>query len=481
MYAALVAALLSGYAGAQQMVMYSPGGDDTSVQRIDPIIAPGGISGHVHQVFGAQKLSPTLDYDDLQSSSCTTVGSADFQGNGADHSIYWHPALYMESNDDSGYVRVPTNGHKLYYLDIGTGEKASPFEYPHGFRMIAGDPFARSSTGTNAVLWKCSTGGSYNVGENGAFPSGVSECSDYPYFYGSVEFPHCWNGDDYNPSDPSAHMAYPEGDPRGGSCPSSHPKRLPHLFIENFFNIDEVAGSVKADSFVLAQGDNTGYGMHADFFNGWEDGALPDLLSTCPQPEFGNEDVGTCSNFKPSGSASSCSLPVQYEEDVDKPGKFLPGCNPISDTNPAPQMAIAPLGDSTDTCGEGSSGGGSPSSGSPPASSYPPSPTNSAPVGGSSASAGGSSGLSTLSASAAAPYGSQPAAGSSGAASPSTSAVAPSGSYAAGSTAVYTTFATSTKAYSPSAATSYGSGGKYTHRHHKNGHAQSTWTWTGGW
>lgn len=435
--------------------MYSPGGDDTSVQRIDPIIAPGGISGHVHQVFGAQKLSPTLDYDDLQSSSCTTVGSADFQGNGADHSIYWHPALYMESNDDSGYVRVPTNGHKLYYLDIGTGEKAEPFEFPHGFRMVAGDPFARSSTGTNAVLWKCSTGGSYNVGANGAFPTGVSTCSDYPYFYGSVEFPHCWNGDDFRPSDPSAHMAYPQGDPRGGSCPSSHPQRLPHLFIENFFNVDEVAGSVNANSFVLAQGDNTGYGMHSDFFNGWEDGALPDLLSTCPQPEYGNENVGTCSNFKSSGSASSCSLPVQYKEDVNNPGKFLPGCNPISDNNPAPQMAIAPLGDSADQC-KGSSGGGIPSSGSPPASSYAPSPTNSVPAGGNSAPASTFSGPSTSSSGATASYGSQPAAGSFGAASSSVSAAAPTGSYAAGSTAAYTTFATSTKAYSPSAATSYG-------------------------
>ena len=179
-YCTAAIGLLSASALAQQFVMYSPGGDDTSVQRIDPIISPGGISGHVHQVFGANKLSPTLDYDALQSSTCTTVGSADFQGNAADHSIYWHPALYMESSDGSGYVRVPTNGHKMYYLDIGTGQKRQPFEYPHGFRMVAGDPFARASTGSNAVEWKCSTGGSYNVGNNGGFPSGVSTCSDYP-------------------------------------------------------------------------------------------------------------------------------------------------------------------------------------------------------------------------------------------------------------------------------------------------------------
>jgi hypothetical protein len=434
--------------------MYTPGGDDTSIQRIDPIIAPGGISQHVHHVFGANKLSPTLDYDELQSSTCTTVGSAEFQGNGADHSIYWHPALYMEGSN--GYVRVPTNGHKLYYLDVGTGQKRQPFEFPHGFRMLAGDPFLRKpASNPNITVWRCATGGGDNWGAQGGFPTGVSTCSDYGNLYNSVEFPHCWNGNDYNPSDPTAHTAYPEGDARGGACPSSHPTRLPHLFIENFFNIDEIAGKVNQDSFVLAQGDNTGFGMHQDFFNGWEDAALAGLLSQCPQPQWGNEDVGTCPNFKSSGSASSCSLPVQYKENVDNPGKYLPGCNPIVDTNPAPQMAIAPLGTSTDKCNKaGSGGGGSGAAPSSPASSgATPSASGNAPSGGSSAAGGGSSQPAVSSASAPTSY----------------------GSLAVTSTAVMTTFATSTMAYSASAA---GSSSK--HRHHGWGHGRPT-TWGGGW
>ena len=159
----------------------------------------------------------------------------------------------MERKDGPGYIRVPTNGHKLYYLDIGRGEKVQPFEFPHGFRILAGDPFLRGpASNPDITLWKCSTGGAYNVGDDGGFLTRVFTCSDYPYFYNSVEFPHCWNGNDFNPSDPAAHMAYPDGDIRGGSCPSSHPKRLPHLFIENFFNLDSVADQVKADSFTLA-------------------------------------------------------------------------------------------------------------------------------------------------------------------------------------------------------------------------------------
>lgn len=430
------AAFLFSQTLAQQLVMFTPGGDDTSVQRIDPILAPGGVSQHVHQVFGANGLSSDISYESLQKSSCTTLGSADFQGNAQDKSVYWHPALFMQQNDGSGYIRVPTNGHKLYYLDIGTGNKRQPFEYPHGFRMLAGDPFLRApASNPDITLWKCSTGGSYNVGNNGGFPTGVSTCSDYPYFYNSVEFPHCWNGDDFDPSNPTAHMAYPDGNPRGGSCPSSHPIRLPHLFMENFFDIDSVAGKVKPNSFVLAQGDNTGYGSHADFFNGWVDGALPQLLSTCPQPQWGNEDAGTCPSFKSSGPASSCKLPVEYKENVDTPGKYLPGCNPVVDTNPAPKMAIAPLGEATDKCNKAA--GGSAPSGAPA----------------SSAAANSVS------------------AGSSRPSDPASSGAAPSKSYGAGSTAFASTFATlaSTYAASPSAGTA-----KPKHKHYGH-HTWPSW------
>ena len=124
--------------------------------------------------------------------------------------------------------------------------------------------------------------------------------------------------------------------------------------MENFFNIDLVSHKVKSDSSVLAQGDNTGFGSHADFFNGWDDGALPQLLSTCPPPQWGNEDVGTCLTFQSDGLAGSCTLQVFFKENIDRPGKYLPGCNPIIDTNPAPQMPIAAIGISMDQCSKDS-------------------------------------------------------------------------------------------------------------------------------
>jgi hypothetical protein len=150
--------LLSGVQAAQ-FVMYTPGGDDTSVERADPILAPGKISQHVHQIFGSSAFAPDVSYESLQKADCTTVGDAAGNGNAQDKSIYWHPALYMEASDGSGYIKVPTNGHKMYYQDAGTGQKRNPFEFPHGFRMLAGNPFMRAAATNvqqqNITQWIC--------------------------------------------------------------------------------------------------------------------------------------------------------------------------------------------------------------------------------------------------------------------------------------------------------------------------------------
>lgn len=230
-YATQIAALAAA-AAAQQFVQYTPGGDDTSVQRIDPIITPGQymypdhrygiltflpgkLAGHVHQLFGANRLSPELTYESLQQSSCTTVGAADGTGNSQDKSIYWHPAMYAKKSDGSGdYMKIPTSGHKLYYKNAGSGKAREPFEFPRGFRMIAGDPFMRGPAPAdggrqNITQWICHGSNGRNQGTDGGFPTGITDCDAYPGFNGAIHFPHCWNGNDYNPANPSAHMEYP--------------------------------------------------------------------------------------------------------------------------------------------------------------------------------------------------------------------------------------------------------------------------------
>lgn len=388
-------AALFSTAFAAQFVMYTPGGDDTAVERADPIISPNAISGHVHQIFGASAFGAELSYDSLQASDCTTVGDASGDGNAADKSSYWHPALYMESSNGTGYVRVPTSGHKLYYRDAGNDadKKADPFEFPKGYRMVAGSPFARAANNqtTGITQWMCHSNSGSSDGEEG-FPSGVTDCDAYPGFNGAIHFPHCWNGEDFDQANPSAHYAYPEGDVQAGPCPTTHPIRLPHIFIENQFDLHSIVDQVKPNTFTLAQGDPTGYGWHMDFFNGWDSGAIPELLKTCPAPYYGNEDIGTCPSFeKMSVKSEDCKLKTTYTENVDTPGKYLPGCNPVTSTNPAVRMVAAALGQSTDNCspaGSGSSGSGSSGSGSSGSSSAAAAPAySSAPESSSSASA----------------------------------------------------------------------------------------------
>lgn len=377
---------------AAQFVMYTPGGDDTAVERADPIISPDALSGHVHQIFGASAFASELSYDALQGSGCTTVGDASGDGNGADKSSYWHPALYMEAANGTGYVRIPTSGHKLYYRDVGNDadKKADPFEFPKGYRMIAGNMFQRaaaSDTGAQGITqWMCHASSSSSEGEKGGFPTGVSDCDAYPGFNGAIHFPHCWNGEDFDQSNPTAHYSYPEGDIQAGPCPSTHPIRLPHIFVENQFDLHSVVDQVKPNTFVLAQGDSTGFGWHMDFFNGWDSGAIPELLETCPAPYYGNEDIGTCPSFKKMGTrAEDCKLKVTFIENVDTPGDNLPGCNPVQTVNPALKMAVAALGQATDNCAAGgsgsSSGGGSSSSAAASSASSAPESSSSSAVG----------------------------------------------------------------------------------------------------
>jgi hypothetical protein len=353
-------AALASTAMAAQFVMYTPADSCDAIDRMDAIVNPGEIAAHTHQVFGANRASPNMTYDSLQESTCTTVGSAAHDANGADKSVYWHPSLYAEANDGSGYIRITSGGHKLYYRDVGNDadKKADPFEFPKNFHMVAGDQQRRTPDEDldhqKIIEWICHTSGGQipGVDQKSGFPKDVSDCDAYPGFVGSIHFPHCWNGQEPQPTQKD-HMAYPEGDVQGGRCPSTHPIRLPHIFMENFFDLHKVANKIKPDSFVLSQGDPTGYGMHADFFNGWEMGAIPRLYEDCPQPYYGNSDIGTCPAFekmKMGVKNTDCKVDVNFEENNDTPGKYLPGCNPISKVHPAPKHEAAALGVCSNEC-----------------------------------------------------------------------------------------------------------------------------------
>jgi hypothetical protein len=66
-------------------------------------------------------------------------------------------------------------------------------------------------------------------------------------------------------------MAYASGGAEGGGdCPSTHPVHLVTLFYEYIYEVQKFPYNNGSDpTWVFANGDTTGYGMHGDFLNGW--------------------------------------------------------------------------------------------------------------------------------------------------------------------------------------------------------------------
>ncbi|KAL9095119.1 MAG: hypothetical protein Q9165_002722 [Trypethelium subeluteriae] len=356
MHLASISALTTIFSGAfaGQFVLQ---GRDSVVQRADPILNPGEISQHAHVFMGSNGLSNDVTYDSLQKSTCSTMGNAS-NWIVEDHSMYWHPTMYVKAKGSDQLLRVPNNGHNIYYNDHGASPPRDPFEFPPGFRMIAGDSQMRGAAQNvvpgnsserqnrqNITQWICHESnptGSLPQGTFGGFPdmAGLSACSAYDGFNGAIHFPQCWNGNDFDQANPTAHMEYAVGDIENGECPDSHPTKLPHIFMENSFDLSGINGEWEEDTFMLAQGDPTGYGWHADFYNGWEQGILSKLIMSCVEDGLGPE----CSPFTLGGSVDNCTIPLLYNEDVDGPIAGAPGCNPNTTVNPAPPLQPCPLG-----------------------------------------------------------------------------------------------------------------------------------------
>ncbi|KAF1929356.1 uncharacterized protein M421DRAFT_419888 [Didymella exigua CBS 183.55] len=303
-----------------------------SYQRLDPALSPGKQGPHMHTFDGGNALSASSNFDSQVGSSCTTARIK------PDKSLYWRPTLYWNGNN-TGFYRVPENAAKIYYK-FGDGNSwANVTEFPEDFNMMAGDPFKRADGSNSAgVRWACHQpdGRSDNVFSNG-FPSGFQSCNSG--FASEVTFPSCWNGKALNPSSPSAHMAYPTNGGVGiENCPTTHrAARFPTIFIEFWYDISSFNGQYSSSSnpWVLSNGDPTGFGMHADFLNGWEKGVLGKATAESGGCNCGcgcgNDEMKQCfgaANVNDDGDSSfkQCSAGTSGSAaKVDK----LPGCNPI--------------------------------------------------------------------------------------------------------------------------------------------------------
>ena len=140
------------------------------------------------------------------------------------------------------------------------------------------------------------TGGTSLAAE---LPQDPTTCT---YIRAQVTFPSCWDG--------NTNVIYPDGGWMAGSCPSSHPKRIPTLFFEAIFDVSQIK---TGDTLMYSHNDSIGYGFHGDFLNGWKSGVIQNAISTCDsaigEPPTGcgikKAAPGTCKWTEPTSETST--------------------------------------------------------------------------------------------------------------------------------------------------------------------------------
>ncbi|PWY79704.1 hypothetical protein BO70DRAFT_407241 [Aspergillus heteromorphus CBS 117.55] len=319
---ALVAclAVLSGVADAFWRL---PCRGRSGVARMDPLIAPGKPSDHVHAVHGSGGFAMSATEASLKKGSCTSCAVTQ------DKSAYWAPALYfMHENGDAELVNEVGGMLAYYFLN---GENITAF--PEDFRMIAGDPFLRNfpwpvpdppksewsgdqvsqpalqqkALGFNCLNYEIDPEPSLgrHFMPNKTFMD--EHCTDGIRF--ELMFPSCWNGRDVDSSDHRSHVTYPSL-VMDGDCPEGFDNRLVSLFFETIW--DTYAFKDKQGEFVLANGDPTGYGYHGDFIYGWESGYLQSAVDQCTNLSGRVEDCPIF-DLQSEDDQGKCTFPVPDE------------------------------------------------------------------------------------------------------------------------------------------------------------------------
>ncbi|RMY71810.1 hypothetical protein D0863_04914 [Hortaea werneckii] len=319
-------------------------------ERIDPIVDPGEVSGHVHTVSGGSGFGFETSFEQQRQSACSSCPVK------PDLSVYWTPKLYF-MDQDGHFEDVPqagegegvTGGMTVYYEQRGGPDNDKLKAFPPGFRMLAGESSARNATDAEAapgraVSYAC-------LDYTGPAREQTENMPDYNCPNGlraQIFFPSCWDGVHNDTEDHKSHMAYPIGRYDNGRCPDSHPHHLISIFYEVIYQTNLFADRWWGDQqpFVFAQGDRTGYGFHGDFVNGWEVDVLQDAVDNCLSDSGNIADCPVFANdLFTDEECQACRLPTQIDEQTTGNLTSLPGCNPptsSSDEDVAPSSCSTP-------------------------------------------------------------------------------------------------------------------------------------------
>lgn len=308
---------------------------------VPSIVDPGAISGHVHTIAGGSGFGQSVTYESMRASRCTTAPVTE------DKSNYWIPQLYHYDPSDESYTMVPVDFMNAYYLPRPGRKDKQVYAFPDGLRMISGDAgrrdFDRTDPNDLAITYVCLEFSGAHRGNpdwdqrNSFFPH--NECPQG--MRAQVNFPNCWDGVNLDSPDHKSHMAWPSGGVDGGDCPASHPVHLVSLFYEFIFQVQGFKFNGANDpTFVWANGDTTGYALHADFINGWPSlvngtNILQRAIDECNINDGVGGVLKNCPPFVPfldNRAADACQPenPIVNENIGDRGKIFsLPGDNPL--------------------------------------------------------------------------------------------------------------------------------------------------------
>ncbi|TGO48292.1 hypothetical protein BOTNAR_0483g00030 [Botryotinia narcissicola] len=268
--------------------------------RVDPIVNPGTVGTHVHAIQGGSAFGMTMgDTTALDDSNCTSSLVKN------DKSNYWTPSLYfVDPNDPTNITAVPMFYMNVYYFFEPTTDKITAFQPGH--RMLVG----------NAALRTPPAGGGGSIVD---YSLGTPQTIQ-------VTCPHTNYDTPSYPADSDGLHG-----PTKGNCPEGW-IHTPHIFYEVYYNTPLFASQWTPGQgkqpFVLAKGDPTGYGFHADFISGWDVETLQQIIDNC---DAGDSGMDKCPGLIGglNDPTTSCTIKSPIDEIVNGTMSVLPGGNPI--------------------------------------------------------------------------------------------------------------------------------------------------------